>query len=42
MGRLTKEQVAKIGKDDIRAISSYLGNKDFIHGDKATVVSYGI
>ena len=38
IGRLSKDQVIKIGKDDIRAISKYLGNKKFIHGDNITLV----
>ena len=39
VGRLSQDQVMGIGKDDIRAISKYLGNKKFMHGDNITLVS---
>ena len=38
IGRLSQEQVINIGKDDIRAISKYLGSKNFMHGDNITLV----
>ena len=39
VGRLSQDQVMGIGKDDVRAISKYLGNKKFMHGDNITLVS---
>ena len=38
VGRHTKSVVGDIGKDDIRAISKYLGDKKFIFGDQMTAV----
>ena len=39
IGRLSQDQVMDIGKDDVRAISKYLGKKKFMHGDNRTLVS---
>ena len=38
IGRLPPEQVAEIGKEDLRAISNYLGEKKFLMGDNPTKV----
>ncbi len=38
MARLLQDQVIEIGKYDIRAVSKYLGNKQFLHGDEITLV----
>ena len=39
IGRKTKEQIYQIGKDDVLALSKYLGDKPFFMGDEPTVVS---
>lgn len=38
MGRHTKDEVYEIGIKDIKAIATYLGDKPFFTGDKATEV----
>ncbi len=38
IGRLTQEQVAEIGKEDLRAISNCLGEKKYLMGDNPTKV----
>lgn len=38
IGRHSNEEIYKIGSDDIRAISHFLGNKEFMMGDKPTVI----
>ena len=40
IGRHSSEEIHKIGCDDIQAISTYLGSKPYLMGDRPTVVSY--
>ena len=40
IGRLSNEQIHKIGEGDLQAISRYLGTKQFFHGDKPTSVRH--
>merc|ERR1712212_411043 len=35
-GRLSYEQIYKLGMDDIKALSLFLGDKKFLHGDEIT------
>jgi hypothetical protein len=37
-GHLTNDELAQTGKDDIRAISTLLGDKKFFFGDKPTMI----
>ena len=39
LGRHSNEEIYKIGCDDIRAIAQYLGDKNFMFGDKPVLVS---
>ena len=39
IGRLTQEQIAQIGQDDLRAISRYLGGKQYLMGKTPTKVN---
>ena len=38
IGRHSKEEIEKIGLDDIKAASKILGHKPFIFGNKASVL----
>ncbi|XP_077991317.1 failed axon connections homolog [Glandiceps talaboti] len=38
IGRHSKEEIYRIGQDDMRAISNYLGEKNFFFGDEPTVI----
>ncbi|CAC5377003.1 unnamed protein product [Mytilus coruscus] len=38
IGRHSNEEIYKIGSDDIRAISKYLGDKTFMMGDNPTLI----
>ena len=38
IGRHCKEEIEKIGLDDLRAASKILGDKPFFFGDKPTVI----
>ncbi|CAH1797459.1 unnamed protein product [Owenia fusiformis] len=38
VGRKSKEEIYKMGMDDLRGLSVYLGEKPFMFGDKASVV----
>ena len=40
IGRHSSEEIHEIGCDDIQAISTYLGSKPYLMGDRPTVVSY--
>ena len=40
IGRLSPEQIEEIGKDDLRAISNFLGDKKFLMGIKPTKVIF--
>ena len=39
IGRHSSDEIHKIGCDDIRAISTYLGTKPYLMGESPTVVS---
>ena len=39
IGRLTTEEMYEVGLEDIRALSCYLGDNDFLCGTKPTAVS---
>ena len=39
IGRLTVEEMYEVGLEDIRALSCYLGDNDFMCGTKPTAVS---
>jgi len=36
--RLTREEISKLVKDDLKAISAFLGNKQYIMGNKISSV----
>ena len=38
IGRFDDDEIARIGKEDIMAISAYLGEKQFFFGDTPTLV----
>ena len=42
IGFLSRENIIKIGSDDLKASSKYLGNKHYFHGFKPTKVSLKI
>ncbi|KAK3096269.1 hypothetical protein FSP39_025147 [Pinctada imbricata] len=42
IGRHTNEEIYKVGSDDIRAISAFLGDKKFLFGDKPVLADCSV
>ena len=42
IGRHSKEEIYQFGKEDIKALSDYLGSKSFMMGDQMTTVDCAV